>query len=72
MTRFAPRIAIVVAIMTLVGSIIGFVAVLMLNAFVFDGYDAYGEVPIPGSSSLHLPDGEVTVSVHTVISGRPT
>ncbi len=45
---------------------------LMLNAFVFDGYDAYGEVPIPGSSSLHLPDGEVTVSFHTVISGRPT
>ena len=42
--------------MTLVASIIGFVAVLILNAFVLDEYDAYGEVPIPGSSSLHLPE----------------
>jgi Short C-terminal domain len=72
MTRFAPRIANVVAIMTLVGSIIGFAAVLILNAFVLDEYDAYGEVPIPGSSSLHLPEGEVTVSFHTVVTGRPT
>ena len=31
----------------------------MLNAFVLDKYDAYGEVPIPGSSSLHLPAGDV-------------
>jgi Short C-terminal domain len=72
MTRFAPRIAIVVSILTLVSSIIGFVAVMILNAFVLDEYDAYGEVPIPGSSSLHLPAGEVTVSFHTLITGRPT
>jgi hypothetical protein len=65
-----PRIAILSAIFTLVASIIGFVAVLILNAFVLDEYDAYGEVPIPGSSSLQLPEGEVTVSFHTVLT-RP-
>jgi hypothetical protein len=71
MTRFAPRIAVVGAILTLVVAVIGFVAVMILNAFVFDKYNAYGEVPIPGSSSLHLPAGEVTVSFHTVVTGSP-
>ncbi len=52
-------------------SVIGFVATLILNSFVLDDYDAYGEVPIPGSSSLHLPAGEVTINFHTVITGRP-
>jgi putative oligomerization/nucleic acid binding protein len=72
MTRFGPRIAVVSSILTLVAAVIGFVATLILNAFVLDEYDAYGEVPIPGSSSLHLPAGEVTVSFHTLITGRPT
>jgi hypothetical protein len=58
-----------IAIVTLVGSVIGFVVTLMLNIFVWDKYDAYGEVPIPGSASLHLPQGEVTVSFHTQIIG---
>ena len=48
---------------------IGFVVTLILNAFVFDEYDAYGEVPIPGSSSLHLPAGDVTVTFHTIVIG---
>jgi hypothetical protein len=48
---------------------IGFVVSLILNAFVFDEYDAYGEVPIPGSSSLHLPAGDVTVTFHTIVIG---
>jgi hypothetical protein len=43
----------------------------VLNAFFLDDYDAYGEVPVPGSSSLHLPSGEVTISLHTVIIGGP-
>jgi hypothetical protein len=72
MTRFAPRIAIVVAILSMVAAIIGLVASIIVNVFVLDEYDAYGEVPIPGSSSLHLPEGEVTVSFHTVVTGRPT
>ncbi len=69
--RFGRRIAIVSSILTLVTAVVGFVAVLILNAFVLDEYDAYGEVSIPGRSSLHLPAGEVTVSFHTLITGRP-
>jgi hypothetical protein len=70
--RLAPRIAIVVSILTLVASIVGFIATLVLNTFVLDEYDAYGEVTIPGSTSLQLPAGEVTVSFHTLSTGRPT
>jgi hypothetical protein len=67
--RTAPRALTTVAVVTMVVSVIGFIATLILNAFVFDEYDAYGEVPIPGSSSLHLPAGEVTVTFHTVLIG---
>jgi len=69
--RFGPRIAIIVAVLSMVASIIGLVASIVLNTFVFDEYNAYGEVPVPGSRSLHLPAGELTVSFHTVITGRP-
>lgn len=48
---------------------VGFVAMLILNAFAFDEYDAYGEVPIPGSNSLQMPAGDVTVTFHTVLVG---
>lgn len=65
----APRILTVVAVLTMIAAGIGFVVTLILNAFVFDEYDAYGEVPIPGSSSLELPAGEVTVTFHTVLVG---
>jgi len=70
--RRAPRIAIVVSVLTLIASILGFIAVLVLNTFVLDEYDAYGEVAIPGSNSLQLPEGEMTVSFHTLTTGRPT
>jgi len=69
--RTAARIMIWISILTLVVSVVGFIATLILNAFVLDKYDAYGEVPIPGSSSLHLPAGEVTVSFHTQVIGSP-
>lgn len=67
--KTAPRIVLVIAIVTLVASIIGFVVTLLLNILVWDKYDAYGEVPIPGSANLHLPQGPVTVSFHTQIIG---
>jgi hypothetical protein len=70
--RSGPRIAITSAILTLVIAGVGLVATLILNAFVLDEYDAYGEVPIPGSTSLHLPAGEVTVSFHTMVTGGPS
>ena len=40
----------------------------MLDLFN-DDYKAYGEVPIPGSSRLHLPAGDVVVSFHAVMPG---
>lgn len=70
--RVAPRVAVVVAVLTLVAALVGFVVTLVLNAFVFDEFDAYGEVPIPGSGEIQLPAGEVTVSFHTMITGRST
>jgi hypothetical protein len=57
------------AVAAMVASIIGFVATMVLNALVFDDFDAYGEVPIPGTGSVHLPEGEVVVSFHTLIIG---
>jgi hypothetical protein len=59
----------VVAVVTLLAALVGFIITLALNAFVLDEYDAYGEVPIPGSSSLSLPEGEVLITFHTVIIG---
>jgi hypothetical protein len=67
--RAAPKIFILSAVLTLVVALVGFIVTVVLNAFVFDDYDAYGEVPIPGSSSLHLPAGEATVSFHTQTVG---
>lgn len=70
--RTGPRIAITSAILTLVIGGVGLIAMLVLNAFVLDEFDAYGEVPVPGSTSLHLPAGEVNVSFHTVVTGSPS
>ncbi len=67
--RRLAKISLAVAIILLVGSVIGFVATLTLNAFVLDKFSAYGEVPIPGTGTMHLPAGEVTVSFHTVSIG---
>ena len=58
--------------MTLVVAIIGFIVTVCLNAFVLDKFDAYGEVPIPSTSSLHLPAGEATISFHTKTIGSPS
>ncbi|CDO33261.1 SHOCT domain-containing protein [Mycolicibacterium porcinum] len=67
--RSAPRAAIVASICTLVIGAVGLFVMIFLNAFVLDEYDAYGEVSIPGSASLDLPQGEVTVSLHTMVTG---
>ncbi|GFG50716.1 hypothetical protein CQY20_17770 [Mycolicibacterium agri] len=67
--RTAPRILIAVSVLTLVVAVVGFVVTLVLNAFVFDKYNAYGEVPIPGTGQVHLPEGQATVSFHTQTIG---
>ena len=69
--RAAPNILLTLAILTLVVSIIGFIGSILLNAFAFDKYNAYGEVPIPGEASLHLPAGEVNITFHTRTIGSP-
>src|ERR1700678_2972796 len=58
-----------ITIWMMVIAVPGFIATLVLNAFFLDDYAAYGEVPVPGSASLHLPAGEVNISLHTVILG---
>lgn len=67
--RLGPKIAAIVAVCTLVVGGGGLIVSLLLDAFVFDDFDAYGEVPVPGSGSLHLPAGEVTINFHTAVTG---
>ncbi|MGA5464590.1 SHOCT domain-containing protein [Mycobacterium sp. NPDC050041] len=67
--RLGARVVIGVAAVTMVSAIIGFVATILMNVFVFDDFDAYGEVPVPGRGSIDLPAGEVTVSFHTFTGG---
>ncbi len=67
----APRILTTIGIVTMIVAGIGFIASLLLNAYVFDKYDdfdAFGEVPMTAgaTSSPPLPAGEVTVYLHTV------
>jgi len=57
------------AVIVMVASAVGFIVTLVLGAFVLDKYDAYGEVPIPGTGKVHLPAGRVTVSFHTMVIG---
>jgi Short C-terminal domain len=69
-SRRLPKISLTLSILAMVVGAIGFIVLPMLNAFVLDKFNAYGEVPIPGSASLHLPAGKLSVSFHTeVISG---
>lgn len=60
------------AVGTVLTGIIGFVVVMVLNAFVLDEFDAYGEIPIPGSGELVLPEGEVEISFHTSVMSGPS
>ncbi|MGW0162899.1 SHOCT domain-containing protein [Mycobacterium sp. NPDC003323] len=64
-----PRLLTIIAVVTMIAAGIGFVVTLILNVFVFDRYNAYGEVPIPGRAEMQLPAGEVTISFHTQIIG---
>jgi hypothetical protein len=70
-SRRLAKISLAAAVVVLVVSVAGFIVTLVLNAFFLDEFDAYGEVPIPGSGNVHLPAGEVTASLHTVIIGGP-
>jgi hypothetical protein len=68
MTSRRKRIAIASAVVLFLAPF-GFGGSIVLDSVVFDKYDAYGEVPIPGTKTLHLPAGDVKVSFHTEIAG---
>jgi Short C-terminal domain len=65
------RVLRAVSILLMVVAVPGFIVMLVMNAFFLDDYNAYGEVSIPGTGSVHLPRGEVTISFHTVVVGSP-
>jgi hypothetical protein len=68
-SRRLAKISLSAAVVMMIVSVAGFIVALVLNAFFLDKYNAYGEVPVPGSGSLHLPRGEVTVSLHALVIG---
>ncbi|OBG19372.1 SHOCT domain-containing protein [Mycobacterium sp. 852002-51057_SCH5723018] len=70
-SRRLAKVSLATAILVMVVSVGGFIVALVLNAFFLDKYDAYGEVPVPGSGSLYLPAGEATISLHTTVIGSP-
>ena len=70
--RTASRIVGIVAAVVAVLSLVGVVTMVAVNAFVLDKYNAYGEVPIPGQTTVYLPAGEVAVNFHTQVIGSPT
>ncbi len=57
------------AAVTLIVGVVGLILTLALSAFVYDDFDAYGEIPVPGSGRVTLPAGEVTVNFHTAVPG---
>jgi Short C-terminal domain len=70
-SRRLAKISLAAAIVMMVVAVGGFIVSLVLNAFFLDTYNAYGEVAIPGSGSLYLPAGDVTISLHAVVIGGP-
>jgi hypothetical protein len=70
--RTVPRILTISGILMIVVGGVGFILVMILNAFVLDEFDAYGEVPIPGSGQVQLPAGQAQISFHTSVTGSPS
>jgi hypothetical protein len=68
-SRRLAKFSLSAAVVMMIVSVAGFIVALVLNAFFLDKYNAYGEVSIPGSGSLHLSRGEVTVSLHALVVG---
>jgi hypothetical protein len=60
---------VIASVLLIVVSTVGVFFWPEVDASVFDKYAAYGEVSIPGTRTLHLPEGDVQVSFHTEIAG---
>lgn len=70
--KTVSRILMASGIFMMIIGAIGFFITMMLNAFVLDDFDAYGEVPIPGSGQVQLPAGQAQISFHTSVTGSPS
>jgi Short C-terminal domain len=70
-SRRLAKISLAAAIVMMAVAVGGFIVSLVLNAFILNKYNAYGEVAIPGSGNLYLPAGDVTISLDTVVIGGP-
>lgn len=60
----ASRIIAVVVGALVAVSVGGLIVLSVLTALVWERFDAYGEIPIPGSAAVELPAGKVTVNFH--------
>lgn len=58
------RGALWVLIASTIAAASGLVVMLLLNAFVFDEFDTYGTVKVPGQQRLELPAGECDISFY--------
>jgi len=67
--RTASRILAILAAVLVVVAVGGLLVAVILNAFVLNNFKAYGEVRIPGESTVYLPAGEVSVNFHTQVIG---
>ena len=65
----ASRLVVILVGVVAAVSVGGLVTLTVLNLFFWERYNAYGEIPIPGSAAIDLPAGAVTVNFH-VHSGR--
>jgi Short C-terminal domain len=64
------RVAYIVTVLVFVVSLTGFVVTMMLNSFEWADWSGYGEVPVPGTGTVHLPSGKVSVSFNATVIGN--
>jgi hypothetical protein len=68
--RVAGRaVAILVAVFAAL-SVTGLITTIAASAFPVDAPDAYGEVPIPGATTVYLPAGQVSASLRVRSGGQ--
>lgn len=65
----APRVLTAVSILLFVVGLGGLIASIFMNSFVLDKFNAYGDVPIPGTATVELPKGDMTINFHARVTG---
>src|SRR6187551_3107194 len=67
-SQLIERVVIGVSAVALVVSLVGFIAAMGVDTKTED-YRAYGEIPVGAEITMHLPPGDVNVSVHSRLTG---